>query len=423
MKLRDMELPLRKSYGLQKIPMIGFVMFFVFLILTVVPLRYPSARVMRYAAGTSTPAKSSSELAPRDDPDHAATSVRGVGDHEKCDLFTGDWVPNPEAPYYTNRTCWAIHEHQNCMKYGRPDSGFMKWRWKPDGCDLPVLDPYEFLELVRGKSMAFVGDSVARNHMQSLVCLLSRVEFPIDASYTPDDYFRRWNYSTYNFTLAAFWSPFLVKVEDATGPLHKLYLDEFDEKWTSRIEGFDYVIISAGHWFSRPAIYHEHGRIVGCRFCQVSNITDLPKTYGYRKAFRTSFRALNSLKNYKGITFVRTLAPHHFEDGEYNNGGDCVRKSPFKRNEIALEGDNLEFYKVQVEEYRAIERLGKRKGMKFLLIDTTRVMLLRPDGHPSRYGHWPNANVTMYNDCVHWCLPGPVDTWSDFLLRMLKMEG
>jgi len=26
-------------------------------------------------------------------------------------------------------------------------------------------------------------------------------------------------------------------------------------------------------------------------------------------------------------------------------------------------------------------------------------------------------------DCVHWCLPGPVDTWNEFLLQMLKMEN
>ncbi|CAI0451216.1 unnamed protein product [Linum tenue] len=49
-------------------------------------------------------------------------------------------------------------------------------------------------------------------------------------------------------------------------------------------------------------------------------------------------------------------------------------------------------------------------------------MLLRPDGHPSSYGHLPDANVTLYNDCVHWCLPGPIDTWSDFLLQTLRME-
>ncbi|KAI6678915.1 hypothetical protein NL676_039711 [Syzygium grande] len=61
----------------------------------------------------------------------------------------GEWVPNPRAPYYTNKTCWAIHEHQNCMKYGRPDTEFMKWRWKPDGCELPIFNPAQFLELVK----------------------------------------------------------------------------------------------------------------------------------------------------------------------------------------------------------------------------------------------------------------------------------
>lgn len=93
----------------------------------------------------------------------------------KCDLFNGEWIPNMDAPYYTNETCWVIQEHQNCMKYGRPDTEFMKWKWKPDGCELPVFDPFKFLEIVKDKTLAFVGDSVARNHMQSLICLLSRV--------------------------------------------------------------------------------------------------------------------------------------------------------------------------------------------------------------------------------------------------------
>ncbi|GAA0156088.1 hypothetical protein LIER_13662 [Lithospermum erythrorhizon] len=98
-----------------------------------------------------------------------------VEELENCDVFTGEWIPNSEAPYYTNKTCWAIHEHQNCIKYGRPDLDFMKWRWKPDGCDLPIFNPYQFLDIVRGKSLAFVGDSVGRNQLQSLICMLSRV--------------------------------------------------------------------------------------------------------------------------------------------------------------------------------------------------------------------------------------------------------
>lgn len=78
---------------------------------------------------------------------------------------------------------------------------------------------------------------------------------------------------------------------------------------------------------------------------------------------------------------------------------------------------------IQMEEFKIAEREGRKRGRKFRVLDTTQAMLLRPDGHPSRYGHLASENVTLYNDCVHWCLPGPIDAWSDFLLEMLKMEG
>ncbi|GKA84783.1 trichome birefringence-like protein 19 [Tanacetum coccineum] len=83
-------------------------------------------------------------------------------------------LKNLEGPYYTNETCWAIQEHQNCMKFGRTDRDFLKWRWKAYKCELPIFDPMLFLKMMTGKSLAFVVDSVARNLMQSLLCLLSR---------------------------------------------------------------------------------------------------------------------------------------------------------------------------------------------------------------------------------------------------------
>ncbi|KAF3452080.1 hypothetical protein FNV43_RR08176 [Rhamnella rubrinervis] len=51
--------------------------------------------------------------------------------------------------------------------------GFLNWGWKPKECELPRFDPKAFLEMVCGKKMAFVGDSVSRNHMESLLGLLS----------------------------------------------------------------------------------------------------------------------------------------------------------------------------------------------------------------------------------------------------------
>lgn len=413
-----MELPISKNSTLQKNMILVLITIITFImILTMAAPRYHSIR-MRYIFSVTRPSDESGTLY------RAPDKLIEIGDEdEKCDIFTGEWIPNPEAPYYTNSTCWAIHEHQNCMKYGRPDSEFMKWRWKPDGCELSVFNPYQFLEIVRGKSMAFVGDSVARNQMQSLICLLSKVEYPV-ASNTDDDYFRSWKYPSYNFTIAPFWSPYLIKVEhpNSNDAFPRLYLDEFDEKWTSQIDEFDYIIISAGHWFPHSTMYYENRRLVGCRFCQMENITDLPTTYGYRRAFRTAFRAITSSKNFKGVTFLRTYAPSHFENGEYNTGGNCLRKKPFRSEEIALEGRHFELYMTQMEEFRAVQRVGEKKGLRFELLDITQAMLLRPDGHPSTFGHLPLANVTLYNDCVHWCLPGPVDSWNDFLLHSLKIE-
>ncbi|KAL8528550.1 hypothetical protein ACS0TY_006102 [Phlomoides rotata] len=348
-----------------------------------------------------------------------------VIDDEQCDLFSGQWVPNPDGPYYTNDTCDAIQEHQNCLKFGRPDTGFLNWRWRPDDCELPMFEPNQFLQLLRGKSIAFVGDSVARNHMQSLICLLSRVEYPIDVSRTSDEHFKRWKYVNYNFTMFYFWAPYLIRSNEREfksadrADLFKLYLDELDVSWTTQIDDFDYIIINAGHWFDRISIYHENRRVVGCRQCKSPKIADLPATYGYRRAFRTAIKAINDRENFTGVTILRTYAPSHFENGLWNAGGNCVRQRPFRSDEINLEGLNLDMYMAQLDEFRAAEKEGKKR---FRLLDTTQAMLLRPDGHPSRYGHRPDENVTLYNDCVHWCLPGPVDSWADLLLHILKKE-
>ena len=94
---------------------------------------------------------------------------------EKCDLFTGDWIPNPSGPVYTNESCQLIESHQNCMKNGRPDSAYLYWRWSPRDCQLPQFDAYRFLDLMRNKAWALIGDSISRNHIQSLLCILSKV--------------------------------------------------------------------------------------------------------------------------------------------------------------------------------------------------------------------------------------------------------
>jgi len=170
MKFQAMELLFGKNTRKQMIPKVTLLAIFAILVFTVTPLSYPLFRnpsSMKKIKTSNQPSTAFDDL--NESASLPSTSIK------KCDIFTGEWVPNPKAPYYTNKTCWAIHQDQNCMKYGRPDSDYLKWRWKPNGCELPIFNPFQFLEIVRGKSMAFVGDSVGRNQMQSMICLLSRV--------------------------------------------------------------------------------------------------------------------------------------------------------------------------------------------------------------------------------------------------------
>ncbi|KAA8530533.1 hypothetical protein F0562_005242 [Nyssa sinensis] len=431
MKVNAIELPSGKNTSFSSCKNV-ILPILILILLTSIPLHLcnnsPSAlrSLEIHINGSITIHHQNNSALPLQSPGNTSSDLVSV--EQTCNIFSGNWVSYPKGPYYTNKTKCVIDDRQNCMKFGRPDTEFMRWRWKPDQCELPLFDAVQFLELVKGKTLAFVGDSVGRNQMQSLVCLLARTASPLDVSYVQDTKFRRWFYADYNFTIAALWSPLLIKAHDADpdgyslNSLMNLYLDEADEAWTSQIENVDIVIISAGQWFFRPFMYYEKGKVVGCHVCHKSNIRDLTRYYGYRMAFRTALRTLLSLKYFKGLTFLRTFSPAHFENGDWNKGGNCARKKPFTKQEMKLDEYNWDFYWTQLEVFRAAEREGRKRGLKFRLLDTTGVMALRPDGHPNHYGHWPHENKTIA-DCVHWCMPGPIDTWNEFLFQMLKMES
>ncbi|KAI4321309.1 hypothetical protein MLD38_034708 [Melastoma candidum] len=351
----------------------------------------------------------------------------------RCDIFRGRWTRHNGATYYTNSSCTAITDQLNCFKFGRPDFDFLNWRWIPYGCDLPKIDAQAFLEFVRGKSMAFVGDSIGRNQMHSLQCILAEVDKPEDVSdkEKPDPSFPRWHFPRYNFTVAAFFTPFLVKATTDDAVLSgastvNLYLDEPDPKWASQIGSFDVVVIAAAHWlFSNKLIFHSNGRILGCssKTCNHPNVTPLVRSHGMQKVFRTTFQTLLRNRNYRGVTFLRTFSPQHFENGGWDSGGTCARTRPIAAGEALLKAHEEELYLAQTREFREAERAASKTGLKFRLLDTTEMMLLRPDGHPNVYNRYSQGKWNK-TDCVHWCLPGPIDTWNEMLHHLLvEAEG
>ncbi|XP_077236668.1 xyloglucan O-acetyltransferase 4-like isoform X2 [Tasmannia lanceolata] len=338
----------------------------------------------------------------------------------------GRWVPDPNGPSYTNWSCLTIPDSKNCAKFGRKDKGFLNWRWKPNGCDLPMFEPKSFLSIVRGKKLAFIGDSVARNQMESLLCLLSQEEIPTNIYKDTEDRFRTWYFPSYNFTLVVLWSKFLVlgieRVTNGTlSGVFDLHTDKIDVKWSEKIPDIDYAVISAGHWFFRPLYLYESEKLIGCVFCNDPNITDLGLGFTFRMIFRTALKHINGCKGCGGlVTLVRTYSPAHFEHGSWNTGGRCNRTSPISESEVNLKGGEDDFRKIQVEEVERV-KIRKKGNKRYGVLEVTKAMLMRADGHPGC--HWDNQWMEGYNDCVHWCLPGPIDMWNDLLLGMLKRES
>ncbi|RZC85934.1 hypothetical protein C5167_026599 [Papaver somniferum] len=365
-------------------------------------------------------------------------------DHEKkCDLFKGHWIPDLNGPLYTNTSCPTLPESKNCRKNGRSDVDYLNWRWKPNDCELPRFDPKTFLQIVRAKKLAFIGDSVARNQMESLLCLLLNdnhvtdmhicldfEETPIDVYKDFEDRFRTFYFPNYNFTLMVIWTKFLITGEErvingSNSGVYDLYLDKIDNTWIQKLPGLDYIVISDAHWFFRESYLYESEKLVGCIYCGEPNIMNVSPAFAIGRAFNTALKFISRYQDCNDglFTLIRTFSPAHFENGSWSGGGSCNRISPFTEVQIDYGGSEWE---LRSNEVQVVERIKKKEeGMKgnkkrYEVLDVTRAMMMRPDGHPG--SHWNNQYMKGYNDCVHWCLPGPIDVWNEFVMALLQMK-
>ncbi|KAL7214429.1 hypothetical protein ACSBR1_026770 [Camellia fascicularis] len=353
-----------------------------------------------------------------------------------CDLYHGKWVHDSTGPLYTNDSCPVLKQTQtqNCQGNGRPDKDYENWRWQPNKCDLPRFDAKNFLELMRGKTLAFIGDSLARNQMESLLCILWQIEVP---KYRGNRRMHHYYFRSTSTMIVRIWSAWLVHTtpepfDFIPKGVDKLHLDAPDERFMEFIPNFDVIVLSSGHWFGKQSVYILNNEIVGGQFRWPDK--KRPTKVNHSEAFgisvETILTALATHPNYTGLTIVRSFSPHHYERGEWNTGGSCTGKvKPALDSELVENGYTNIMHEKQVAGFEcAIKKMTNKSKLKFM--DITGVFAYRHDGHPGPYRSTDPNKITKRGpngmpppqDCLHWCMPGPVDTWNELMLEIISRE-
>ncbi|KAJ6410706.1 hypothetical protein OIU84_007457 [Salix udensis] len=386
--------------------------------------------------------ESSSDAASADSKSGAKSDISAVpsnasktgSDDSGCDLYQGSWFYDSLGPLYTNNTCPVLTQMQNCQGNGRPDKEYENWRWKPSQCDLPRFDAKKFLELMRGKTIAFIGDSVARNQMESMLCLLWQVEAPKNRG---NKKMQRYFFSSTSTTVVRIWSSWLVhqtpeSIDFAPKGVVKLHLDAPDEQFMEFIPNFDVIVLSSGHWFAKQSVYVLNNEIVGGQLWwpDKSRPMKINNVEAFGISVETILTSIATHPNFTGLAILRTYSPDHYEGGAWNTGGSCTGKeNPLAPGKLVENGFTETMHKKQITGFdRAIKKATNKSKLK--LMDITESFGYRHDGHPGPYRSLDPNKLTKRGpdgkpppqDCLHWCMPGPVDIWNELVLEIIRRD-
>ncbi|KAL7224807.1 hypothetical protein ACSBR1_026149 [Camellia fascicularis] len=344
-----------------------------------------------------------------------------------CDLYVGNWVRDEEDyPIYKPGSCPYVDEAYDCQNNGRKDSDYLKWRWKPHGCELPRFNATDFLVRLRGKRLMLVGDSMNRNQFESLLCLLREGLPNKSKMYEVHGYkitkgrgYYIFKFEDYDCTVEFVRSHFLVKEGlriNARGNSNPtLSIDRID-KSAPRWKRADILVFNTGHWWThgktaRGKNYYKEGDYIYPRFDAVE---------AYKRALKTWANWIDkNINPRKKLVLYRGYSSAHFRGGDWDAGGTCHGET-----EPILKGAFLEDYPPKM---KIVQEVIREMQVPVILMNVTRLTNFRKDGHPSIYGKKVAIDgarkvSTKRQDCSHWCLPGVPDAWNELIYATLVFQ-
>lgn len=318
-----------------------------------------------------------------------------------CNMYKGSWRYDKSYPMYHSSACPFIRPEFACLKYGRPNHRYLKYRWQPTQCDIPRFDGKNLLRRLRGKRVMYVGDSVSNNHWTSMVCLLHAAVPQSNITLSTADPISTVTFQDYGVSISIFRSPYLVDInKEKIGRVLKLNSLKKGKTWKK----FDVLIFNTWLWWYRA------GTSQPWDYIKYKNITvkDMNRMDAFRRGLMTWGNWVESNVNTsKTKVFFTGISPSHYNGREWNEPGvtNCANETRPLGGSTYPGGSPLALGVLK----KVLSGMSKRVE----LLDITLLSQLRKDGHPSIYNKFRGM------DCTHWCVAGVTDTWNQLLYSAL----
>ncbi|XP_077210230.1 trichome birefringence-like protein (DUF828) isoform X2 [Tasmannia lanceolata] len=339
-----------------------------------------------------------------------------------CDLFDGKWVlDGGTRPLYEEESCPYLTQQVTCGTNGRPDSLYQNWRWEPHACKLPRFDAVKLLEILRGKRLMFIGDSIQRTQWQSMVCLIQSVIPPGKKSMHRNPPMKIFRAEEFNASIEFYWAPFIVESNSDHFKKHSVLkrlvkLDSIS-KHSRRWEGVDIMVFESYVWWM-------YKPIINATIGSLDNVKEYDVTNAYELALKTWANWIESNINpHTQKIFFMSLSPTHLWSWEWKAGSNenCFNESyPIQDPSYWGTGSSRDMMGIVRDTLQDL-------AINVTLLNITQLSEFRKDGHTSVYTERRGKLLTSeqrsdpnsYADCIHWCLPGVPDTWNEILYAYL----
>ncbi|XP_049374113.1 protein trichome birefringence-like 41 [Solanum verrucosum] len=341
---------------------------------------------------------------------HLSHSRRSKSNNSSCDLFQGNWIYDNSYPFYNSSICSFIEGQFNCQGNGRPDKLYLKYKWKPNACELPKFEGLEFLKRVKGKKIMFIGDSLSLNQWQSLTCMLHAAFPKLNYTLQRKGDVSNFVFQDHNVSLILSRNAFLVDlVKEKIGRVLKLDSIQNGDAW----KGFDMLIFNTWHWW-----LHK-GSQQSWDFIQKGDqiYKDMDRLVAFKEGLKTWSNWVESnIDPTKTRVFFQGISPTHYSGKEWNASkpsSNCNGETQPISGSVYPGGP--------MAATTIVKEIIGNMSKPVTLLDITLLSQLRKDGHPSIYGMNNNngTKIKKGNDCSHWCLAGVPDTWNQLFYALL----